>query len=795
MSDLSSPSFPPDPTDDEFENLEFNAEPDSLSPRPSLDLSSDPPFTSSFSVTDPLHTNPPSNTIPTPLPSNSITPSDVMDLKELFQSATLSTSPSLSKNTPTPIGFIAPPSSPLKTSHIKQPPPYASLTQQINPLNYLSPLDFNFLSVLGFGAFGKVLLCESKISKKKYAMKIISKRLVKKNASVEDVLSEKNILLKLNHPFIIQIRASFQTSTKLFIVMDLAPGGELFHHLSLQGLLLEKDAAFYIASITLALEFLHKKNIVHRDLKPENVLLSETGNVLLTDFGLASEYNSSTPLLTVCGTNEYMAPEMLGRKGYERGVDWWSLGVLVFEMCSGETPFRMEKGEGGKELNKKIMYGKIRMPPGTGPACCILLKGLLNRNVNERLGCRKGTMFKTGGVREIKELEFFEGIEWNRLERLEVEPPIIPTSDVASNFHKEFTDTPLPRSVTDLPSTWKPSKVRSDKFKGFSVVLDSSIVPERVEGEVEDYWNRECEEGESESDASETEMTQKVNKEKPKKQRKNKKQREREWKEKLEREEEEKKAREEKETENQNKIEEEENSLPHPPLKPSMSPTSASTSQPMHIPNNIDENSIFRRQQTPLHEHKNTTADASLPLHANPSSSLSNSGSLSSSYSGPLPDRPRTKTFAPNPVEAKPAAKGVWRPARGGWADRAKQGNAPNPSTSLRPAAKIWTPNAPTDIPLAPSLPPSKTPTPWTNGKTLLSRQPEVTPPPKPQTTAMAWPTFSNVPEPPPTSPRLAPSTAPPANSWATRLKSPQQEQHQTTTTNQPKPSMPWKKA
>ncbi|GMH59361.1 hypothetical protein TrST_g14320 [Triparma strigata] len=704
-----------------------------------------------------------------------------MDLKELLQSATLSTSQTLPPNpvnTPTNPGFIAPPSSPLKSSHMRpqsqsQPPVLDS-----NPLNYLSPLDFVFHSVLGFGAFGKVLLCSSKTSSKKYAMKIISKRLVKKNASVQDVLSEKNILLKLSHPFIIQIRASFQTSTKLFICMDLAPGGELFHHLSLQGLLLESDAAFYIASVVLALEFLHKKNIVHRDLKPENVLLSETGNVLLTDFGLASEYNSSTPLLTVCGTNEYMAPEMLSRKGYAVQVDFWSLGVLVYEMCSGETPFKMDKGEGCKELNKKIMYGKIRMPGGTGEDCCVLLKGLLNRNVNERLGCRKGTMFKTGGVREIKELKFFEGIDWNKLERLELEPPIKPTTDVASNFHKEFTDTPLPRSVTDLPKDWKPSKVRSDKFKGFSVVLDSSMVPDRVDGEVEDYWNRECSEGESESDTSDTEQLPKA-KEKPKKVRKNKKQREREWKEKLEREDEEKKVREEKEMEKRatQAKEEEENSLPLPPPKQASSPrleTAASThTQPVYIPNKEEEGSIFRRQHPPLQEQQEQQmADSSLPAH---STSLSQSNSLlSSSYSGPLPDRPRTKTFAPNPVEAKPAANGVWRPARGGWADRAKQGNAPNPSTSLRPAAKIWAPA---------SL----------------------------QTTAMAWPKVSDkVPDHPLSSlsPLAAPpaSTAPPANSWAAKLKAgpklPQQDPTPATPAadvhvpwQQPKkPAMPWKK-
>ena len=190
--------------------------------------------------------------------------------------------------------------------------------------------------------------------------------------------------------------------------MDFCAGGELFLKVAREGHFLEHTAAFYLAEITLALEHLHSVNVLHRDLKPENILLNTDGHCCLTDFGLAKDFtgsgdNDDERARTLCGTQEYMAPEMVARKWYGKGADFWSLGCIAYEMLSGLPPFSMTKKGGAKELFKKIMNERIRMPDGATAAACKLLKGLLNRDVNKRLGAAKGTMFEIGGVGALKQ--------------------------------------------------------------------------------------------------------------------------------------------------------------------------------------------------------------------------------------------------------------------------------------------------------------------------------------------------------------------------------------------------------
>jgi tRNA A-37 threonylcarbamoyl transferase component Bud32 len=199
---------------------------------------------------------------------------------------------------------------------------------------YVTPQDFDLLKVIGMGAFGKVLQVKNKQTKKVLAMKVISKRLLRhKTSYIENVQAEREILNKVNHPFIVTMHCSFQTREKLFIIMDFLAGGELFLKLGREGIFTENTAAFYISEIVLALEHLHSKGILHRDLKPENILLSSDGHLCLTDFGLAKDFQwddgeikEDGKALTVCGTQEYMAPEMVARKGYGKAADWWSLG-------------------------------------------------------------------------------------------------------------------------------------------------------------------------------------------------------------------------------------------------------------------------------------------------------------------------------------------------------------------------------------------------------------------------------------------------------------------------------------
>jgi ribosomal protein S6 kinase beta len=240
---------------------------------------------------------------------------------------------------------------------------------------YVTPKDFDLLKVIGMGAFGKVLQVRNRQNQKILAMKIISKRLLKRNSGyIENVQSERDILTKIRHPFVVTMHCSFQTKEKLFIIMDFLAGGELFLRLGREGIFLETTAAFYLGEITLALDHLHTRGVLHRDLKPENILLCSDGHVCVTDFGLARDLSSEAGFggfsteedesraRTVCGTQEYMSPEMLSRKGYGRASDWWSLGCIAFEMLSGRPPFESRKG--AKDLFRKIMSERVKMPDG-----------------------------------------------------------------------------------------------------------------------------------------------------------------------------------------------------------------------------------------------------------------------------------------------------------------------------------------------------------------------------------------------------------------------------------------------
>ena len=191
------------------------------------------------------------------------------------------------------------------------------------------------------------------LDRKLYAMKVISKKLLKKKNSIMYMKSERDILTKVDHPFVVSLFFAFQTERKIFLVMDFLGGGELFFHLKRRGLILEKEVRFYLAEMVLAIEFLHNKGIIHRDLKPENVLLRDDGHVCITDFGLAKEIGDLESARTLCGTSEYMAPEMLTRNGYGKGVDWWSLGALCYEMLSGKPPFTAKTQKDLGELDQR----------------------------------------------------------------------------------------------------------------------------------------------------------------------------------------------------------------------------------------------------------------------------------------------------------------------------------------------------------------------------------------------------------------------------------------------------------
>jgi serine/threonine protein kinase len=300
-----------------------------------------------------------------------------------------------------------------------------------------------------------------------------------------------------------------------------------------------------LAEIILAIEHLHSHGILHRDLKPENILLGADGHVCLTDFGLAKDFsvtdngsflnsdkastsatNNTTSTetdndnsnsddqraRTICGTGEYMAPEMIARQGYGRAADYWSLGCIAFEMLSGRPPF--ESRQGAKALFIKIMTEKIKMPAGSSAAACKLLKGLLNRNVQARLGAAKSTMFEVGGVAGLKKVDFFAAIDWDKLVCKQIEPPAVFSIDHdcdVQHFHEEFTQMPLPRSVIDMSmENFQPRRVESEAFRGFSFIHDDFVLPERGLDEEQSYWESIEEDGESVSECASSKMGDEV---------------------------------------------------------------------------------------------------------------------------------------------------------------------------------------------------------------------------------------------------------------------------------------------
>ena len=357
--------------------------------------------------------------------------------------------------------------------------------------------DFEMLKVLGKGAFGKVMLVKAKDSGMIYAMKSLSKAvrrpwlppqaglwvahsarplaasdaprlspatqvLLERNEVVH-TKTERKALEDTHHPFLIHLRFAFQTPTKLYLVMDYCNGGELFFHLKQAGRFEEPRARLYAAEIASALEHLHSRKIVYRDLKPENVLLDSEGHVRITDFGLAKDaMELGDKTHTFCGTPDYLAPEIIKGAGHGRGVDWWSLGTMIYEMLGGLPPFYSE--------NFNVMYDRIlrktlEFNPDDrfGSDARDLLTGLLQKSPELRLGSSE----RDGA--ELREHAWFAPIDWAKLEARELEPsfkPNVKSATDTSNFDDEFTSQPIAESV--MPETALGGK--GQQYEGFTYV-------------------------------------------------------------------------------------------------------------------------------------------------------------------------------------------------------------------------------------------------------------------------------------------------------------------------------------
>lgn len=318
-------------------------------------------------------------------------------------------------------------------SHLNSPPQNLQMfyAQQNFPIsNQLPPIplgaerrmtffrlgQFDVMRTLGTGTFGRVFLVRYRGRCKYFALKKQRKVDVYRLKQVDHVHNERSLLARLNHPFIIRLYAAMQDERHLYMLMEYAPGGELFHYLRKAGRFDVATARFYAAELVLALEYMHIYGIAYRDLKPENLLLDSDGHLKLADFGFAKLVPDLT--WTLCGTPEYLAPEIIHGKGYGRSVDWWALGVLIYEMMVGAPPFN---GDNPTAVYEKIFNGTVSYPTSIlAPPSIELISGLLTLDVAHRWGC--GSV----GVAMIKKAAFFSGIDWALLEARAYRAPILP---------------------------------------------------------------------------------------------------------------------------------------------------------------------------------------------------------------------------------------------------------------------------------------------------------------------------------------------------------------------------------
>ncbi|XP_064302141.1 protein kinase C epsilon type [Phalacrocorax carbo] len=323
--------------------------------------------------------------------------------------------------------------------------------------------EFNFIKVLGKGSFGKVMLAELKGKDEVYAVKVLKKDVILQDDDVDCTMTEKRILaLARKHPYLTQLYCCFQTKDRLFFVMEYVNGGDLMFQIQRSRKFDEPRSRFYAAEVTSALMFLHQHGVIYRDLKLDNILLDAEGHCKLADFGMCKEgILNGVTTTTFCGTPDYIAPEILQELEYGPSVDWWALGVLMYEMMAGQPPFEADNED---DLFESILHDDVLYPVWLSKEAVSILKAFMTKNPNKRLGC----VASQNGEDAIKQHPFFKEIDWVLLEQRKIKPPFKPrikTKRDVNNFDQDFT---REEPVLTLVDETIIKQINQEEFKGFS---------------------------------------------------------------------------------------------------------------------------------------------------------------------------------------------------------------------------------------------------------------------------------------------------------------------------------------
>jgi len=298
--------------------------------------------------------------------------------------------------------------------------------------------DFEMTRTLGCGSFGRVKYAKYKLDGKFYAVKFMKKHEIIKLKQVDHINNEKRLMAQIDYPFIVNMTGYTKDDSYVYIIMECITGGELFTHLRRARKFSDEQAKFYGAQVAAAFAHIHSKNIIHRDLKPENILLSPNGYSKLTDFGFAKVLEPGTRTYTLCGTPEYIAPEVLLNKGHGKPVDWWTLGILIYEMICGQPPFCDEDPMG---IYQKILAGKVYFPKYFDKNAKALVKKLLTADLSKRYGNLKD------GPADILKHAWFSSLNFAELEKYEMPAPYKPAMKSETDV-SNFEDIPDSKDVS-----------------------------------------------------------------------------------------------------------------------------------------------------------------------------------------------------------------------------------------------------------------------------------------------------------------------------------------------------------